>query len=661
MKPVLTIKTVTLRAADLGPKNPLPSVLPVLNVQTQKSPALGEEDEIFFDIGKIRTIYPYTQQNLYGRELREKEFRAAVLENDFLKATFLPELGGRLWSLYDKTAGRELLYVNDCIRLCNLALRNAWFSGGVEWNIGMIGHSPFTCAPLFTETLEADDSTPVLRMYEYERLRNVTYQMDFSLPQDSRFLLCRMRIVNLNRTTVPMYWWSNIAVPEQEGGRVIVPAEASYYSFWNTIGKIRMPYRGKREVSYPTHTECSMDYFYITEDKRQKYIAAVGPDGYGLLQTSTSRLKGRKLFVWGQGQGGRNWQHFLTDQAGSYAEIQAGLGRTQYECLPMPPLAAWEWEEAYGAIQVGETALHGPWEEARREVAARVEALMPEEQLETRLAADKRDSVFRTGHPVLSGSGSGGLENARRTAAGEPPLSEHLPFGAPGREEQHWAELLATGRMPCPPADEAPQSYMVGERWMHLLEASLEQDENNWYAWYHYGLMTLQAGEIAAAADRLGRSLSLMPTAWAWYALAGCRYTLGDAAGALQAMREALCLRPQELSLLRDAFRLLSEAGEYTEIRERFSSLEETLKQDGKLKFYEADACAHTGNPAAAEAILQENGGLIIPDIREGETSLTNLWLYLEEQKCRREGRAADQATAEVPPRWDFRMGNAEE
>ena len=196
---------------------------------------------------------------------------------------------------------------------------------------------------------------------------------------------------------------------------------------------------------------------------------------------------------------------------------------------------------------------------------------------------------------------------------------------------------------------------------MHLLEASLEQDENNWYAWYHYGLMTLQAGEIAAAADRLGRSLSLMPTAWAWYALAGCRYTLGDAAGALQAMREALCLRPQELSLLRDAFRLLSEAGEYTEIRERFSSLEETLKQDGKLKFYEADACAHTGNPAAAEAILQENGGLIIPDIREGETSLTNLWLYLEEQKCRREGRAADQATAEVPPRWDFRMGNAEE
>jgi hypothetical protein len=160
MEPTLKIEEMIIRSADLNVENSLPSILPVLNVQTQKTISLDEDDEIFFDIGKIRSIYPYTQQDLYDRPLAEKKYRSVVLENDYLKAVFLPEIGGRLWSLYDKVEGRELLYVNDCVRFCNLALRNAWFSGGVEWNIGMIGHTPFTCSPLFASVLESGDGTP---------------------------------------------------------------------------------------------------------------------------------------------------------------------------------------------------------------------------------------------------------------------------------------------------------------------------------------------------------------------------------------------------------------------------------------------------------------------------------------------------------------------
>ena len=38
--------------------------------------------------------------------------------------------------------------------------------------------------------------------------------MDFFLPDSSRVLFARMRLVNENAQTVPTYWWSNIAVPE---------------------------------------------------------------------------------------------------------------------------------------------------------------------------------------------------------------------------------------------------------------------------------------------------------------------------------------------------------------------------------------------------------------------------------------------------------------
>ena len=34
-------------------------------------------------------------------------------------------------------------------------------------------------------------------------------------------------------------------------------------------------------------------------------------DGIGLLEFSTPELMGRKLFLWGQGQGGRNWNSWL--------------------------------------------------------------------------------------------------------------------------------------------------------------------------------------------------------------------------------------------------------------------------------------------------------------------------------------------------------------
>ena len=93
---------------------------------------LGEHDEIYEGFGRKRSAYPYRQYNSYTRELKEKDIKIAVLENDYLKAVFLPEYGGRLWELWDKTTGKNLLYTNDVLRFSNLAVRNAWFSGGVR-------------------------------------------------------------------------------------------------------------------------------------------------------------------------------------------------------------------------------------------------------------------------------------------------------------------------------------------------------------------------------------------------------------------------------------------------------------------------------------------------------------------------------------------------
>lgn len=58
----------------------------------------------YVDKGMVDTMLPYTQQDFYDRQRKMRMFKGIYLENDHLKAVFLPELGGRLWSLWDKDA-----------------------------------------------------------------------------------------------------------------------------------------------------------------------------------------------------------------------------------------------------------------------------------------------------------------------------------------------------------------------------------------------------------------------------------------------------------------------------------------------------------------------------------------------------------------------------
>lgn len=109
---------------------------------------INDYEGLFLNYGFRETSYPYIQQNLYLDE-KEQNVNVAVLENEYMYAEFLVDFGGRLWKLYDKKKKRDVIYTNDVIRFRNLAIRNAWFSGGVEWNCGIIGHSQFTCQRMY--------------------------------------------------------------------------------------------------------------------------------------------------------------------------------------------------------------------------------------------------------------------------------------------------------------------------------------------------------------------------------------------------------------------------------------------------------------------------------------------------------------------------------
>ena len=60
--------------------------------------------------------YPYTlRKNLTGRE-KDHAWRAVFLENEYLKCSILPDIGGHLYTCVDKINGQPMFYANPSIK-----------------------------------------------------------------------------------------------------------------------------------------------------------------------------------------------------------------------------------------------------------------------------------------------------------------------------------------------------------------------------------------------------------------------------------------------------------------------------------------------------------------------------------------------------------------
>ena len=212
---------MTVRSATLGPASPLPRFtrlreLPVPDVGPGATPEMLER----VAYGRLESPLPYPVQEDYDRSLREVELPAYVLENGVLRATVLPTLGGRVWSLYDVVRGRELLFCNPRTYFANFGLTNAWFAGGIEWNLGSTGHTTLSCRPMHAAVVAGPDGD-VLRLWEWERTRDLVLQVDLSLLPGSDRLYASTRVINPDPEEKPLYYWTNIAVPESPGTRVL--------------------------------------------------------------------------------------------------------------------------------------------------------------------------------------------------------------------------------------------------------------------------------------------------------------------------------------------------------------------------------------------------------------------------------------------------------
>ena len=638
-RPELYFSKKKMRIAPPGESSSLPDLSGEHILQNDLKFCLDEEDEIYEGYGRCRNAYPYRQYNAYTRELSEGEVKTAVLENAYIKAVFLPEYGGRLWELWDKETKKNILYTNDVLRFSNLAVRNAWFSGGVEWNIGVIGHTPLTTEPLYTAKLTDDKGNPVLRMYEYERIRRVVYQMDFWL-EDGNRLYCRMRIVNGSSEVIPMYWWSNMAVPEYEDGQIIVPAQSAFTYRDGTVLKTDIPIVDGVDVTKYKNIPRSVDYFFDIPEEMPKFIANINREGYGLLQVSTKRLRSRKLFSWGKCNASDHWQEFLTDRAGRYVEIQAGLAKTQYGCLPMAPHTAWEWMESYGPVQIPPETMDKSGAERTAWLTGKLQEEKVPESLEMRRIATK-SMAKRPAELVGRGRGFGAMRPHTKG-------TEHLAFELKEPGLLRWKEFLETGKLGEKDPLERPDEFCVDQENYHLLEQAVDGKEaKNWYAWYLLGIGYYAADRWADACKAFEKSWELEENPWAAHGMASACLIQDDKEQTSRWILRGLAMKKRDVSYLKEGMKLLVQCGSHDVLRQMYEELDEDMQSVGKLKFFYISALHALGEDEKAYGLLEENGGLEMADIREGEDSIAQLWRELKESVTGERG--------EVPYRYDFK------
>jgi len=686
-KSQLTVENYSIPSASLGKSNPLPDLTAKRDLHAQiqiDENSITPEESKYMGWGHANGILPYLMQDQYDRKKKPREWKAVILENDHIRAVFMPELGGRLWSLTDKHAGRELLHKNPVFQPANLALRNAWFSGGVEWNIGMVGHGPFTADDMFAETLALDDGTPVLRMFQYERVRRLVYRIEAILPDDSRHLYVRVRIDNTSTEDTAVYWWSNIAVDERKDVRVLVPAETGYrWVYGGILTKEPVPYQTfekdelssgdaskpgsedgnprAADISYPARIPQTTDCFFGLPDGQRRWIAAVGGDGYGLIQASTDVLKGRKLFAWGMRDGARNWQAFLSEPGQAYLEIQAGLAPTQLEHLPMKGGQTLSWMEAYGPISTpGEVVHDKDWHAAIGGIEKALEAVCSPAKIEEMLRIAERELDGKKGKFVHAGMGWGRVQQA---LLGDQFDSRGLAFPAScmRKPERGWLSLVRDGFLPCPDPLAEPDSYQIGDEWETLLKKAIDSgSSDHWYAWYQLGVTVAYKSDFDRAKTCFKTSLNRAPSPWALRCLAKLSQLDNDHPAAAKLLLEAVAMKPQR-NLAVEAVESLCKAGRFADAVALVSGLPKSVRKLGRIRLFYIEALIELGKLTKAEQLLRK----IEPvDLREGETILTDLWIRLcALQRVRDNGAPMgeallEQVKLECPPpaHLDFRM-----
>lgn len=298
-----------------------------------------------------RFNYPYTiRENLTDRR-SPRVWRTLNLENEHLRVSVLPDLGGRLWRCTDKANGAAMFYANPSLKFAQVAYRGAWATFGIEFNFP-VSHNWVTSSPVDFATERHADGSASIVVGNVDLVYGMQWRVELTLRPGRAALEQTTTLYNRSDLRHRFYWWTNAAVEAWDDSRLIYPMAFTASHGFTQVDTWPVSAEGV-DLSRPgNHLKGPVSLF--SHGSREPFMGIYHPrTEAGVAHwADPGELPAKKVWSWGADADGRDWRKALSDNDSAEVEIQGGLFRNQ---------------ETYAFLEPQETVrFHEVWMPVRR-------------------------------------------------------------------------------------------------------------------------------------------------------------------------------------------------------------------------------------------------------------------------------------------------------
>lgn len=291
------------------------------------------------------------------------DYTGIVLENPYLRLTFLPELGGRLYSAVVKATGQEIFYQNQVVKPSRYGglqppEANWWLAtGGMEWAYPTQEHG-YRFGVAWDYQVSQDEQGATITLSDTAPGR-VGLRVEVTLPVDKAQFQVKPVLVNDGEKAVPVQLWLNAALTLTPGSmsshtRFVIPTEAVTIHSRGEEGWVLPAER--QLATWPEVNGVDLqdynqwtDYLgFFIPNREIDFMGAYNPVtqlGVVRLVVSSPPSGSGKIFAFGRNFPDRSY----TDDDSQYFEIWGGAntGFWPEHDLPLAPGETLTWEEIW--------------------------------------------------------------------------------------------------------------------------------------------------------------------------------------------------------------------------------------------------------------------------------------------------------------------------